>query len=80
MNFSLWVERRNVEDAILGALGAEPEERATALSRKTTYFGSEIRSKLKGLGVVKNAEDYGDLVRSIDDGITVGELIKRVSR
>lgn len=80
MKFSLWLERKGVADAILGALGVGAEERSATLSRKTTYFGSEIRGKLKGLGVVKGEPDYGDLAKGIDDGITVGELIKRVSR
>jgi hypothetical protein len=83
LKFSLWMERKGASEAILGALGVEPEERSGALGRKTTYFGSEVRSKLKNLGVVKGTNDdqgsYGDIVRSIDDGITVRDLIKRVS-
>ena len=80
MKFSLWMERKGAAEAILGALGVEPEERGSALGRKTTYFGSEVRGKIKGLGVVKGADNYGDLARDIDSGITVGQLIKRVAR
>lgn len=80
MKFSLWMERKGATEAILGALGVDPEERGSVLSRKTTYFGSEIRAKIKALGAVKDAEDYGDLVRDIDSGITVAELIRRTAR
>lgn len=77
LKFSTWMENR-ASDAILGALGADRDEMPKVMGRKTTYFGSDIRSRLKGLGVVKNAKNYGDISRSIDDGITVGELINRV--
>lgn len=78
MKFSLWLERRGARDAVLGVLGADPEDRDKVMGRKTTYFGSEIRAKIKGLGAVKNAPDYGDIVKGIDDGITVGELVRRI--
>lgn len=82
MKFRLWIERRIVRDAIMGVLGASTDEEADFSSRKTTYFGSDIRKRLKGLGVVKSTNNdrgsYGEIVRAIDDGITIGELIKRV--
>ena len=40
-------------------------------------FGSEIMSKLKGLGVVKDSEVYSEILRDMDDGSTVRELIGR---
>lgn len=83
MKFSLWLENKAAKDAIMGALDADPEEEADLMDRKTTYFGPEVRSRLKNLGVVKNINDdmgrYGDIVRSIDDGVTIAELIKKVS-
>lgn len=82
MKFSLWMENRRVKDAIMGVLGADPEEEDDVMDRKTTYFSSEIRDGLKGLGVVKAANDdrgrYSSIVRKIDDGITIAELIKMV--
>ena len=80
MKFSLWIESRAVRDAIMGVLDASPDEEADLMDRKTTYFGPEIRKGLKELGVVKNGRGrYADIVQSIDDGITIAELIRKVS-
>lgn len=81
LKFSLWLERRGVRDAIMGVLGVQPEEESETLGRKTTYFGSEIRKKLKQLGVVKSVgERYGDVIRDIENGVTIAELIRKVGR
>ena len=81
LKFSLWLERRGVRDAIMGALGVEPEEESETLGRKTTYFGSEIRNRLKELGIVKGVgEKYGDVMKGIENGITIAELIRKVEQ
>ena len=79
----MWLEIRNVKDSILGAISpdADDEEKSDIMGKKTTFFGSEIRRKIKDLGVVKSMAGeggYGQITKSIDDGITVGELIKRL--
>lgn len=81
MKFGLWLENREVSDAILGAISpaADDAERDDILAKSTTYFGSSVRRRLKGLGVVRDAKNYGDIVRGIDDGMKVSELIKRVA-
>lgn len=82
MKFSLWLEKREVADAIMGVLGVEPGKEPDFMDKKTTYFGSEIRNRLKGLGVVKKTNDnrgkYGEIVKNIDDGITISDLVKKV--
>jgi hypothetical protein len=77
LKFSTWIENR-AADAVMGAIGADADEKDKVMGRKTTYFGSDIRSRLKGLGVVKNSGDYANIAKGIDDGITVGELIRRL--
>lgn len=85
MKFNIWLENRKVEDAVVGAISpnADPNEREDILSKKTTFFGSEVRTKIKNLGVVKATNDdrgrYGEIVKAIDDGVTVGELIRMIS-
>jgi len=72
------------KDAVVGVVagGARVgrEEEDHLLSRKTTDFSSEIRSRLKGLGVVKSAPSGGSIMRAIDDGIQVSDLVDRVSK
>lgn len=81
LKFSLWLERRGVRDAIMGVLGVEPAEESDTLGRKTTYFGSEIRNRLKELGVVKGmGEKYGDVIKDIEKGITIAELIRKLEQ
>lgn len=86
--FSLWIEQKEAQDAILGVVGSgaelSPQEKNHLLARSTKDFGSEIIKKIKGLGVVKNTNDnkgrYGDMVRLIDNGIKISDLIKMVSQ
>jgi hypothetical protein len=82
LKFNLWLERREVREAILGVLGVSLGEESGVLDKNTTYFSPEIRDKIKNLGVVKSTNDdmgrYGEIVRAIDDGIQIGELIKMV--
>jgi hypothetical protein len=74
------MESRVVKDAIMGVLGVDPEEEADIMDRKTTYFSSDIRTQIKELGLVKSiGEKYGDIVKNIDDGIAIADLIKKVS-
>lgn len=82
MRFNIWLENRNAHDAIIGAISpeADADERADIMSKKTTFFSSDIRNKIKNLGIIKNMDPkkYGQLVSEIDDGITISQLIKRV--
>ena len=74
-----------MEDAVIGVISpnADADEREDILSKKTTFFGSEVRTKIKNLGVVKSTNDdmgrYGEIVNAIDDGVTVGELVRMIS-
>lgn len=71
-------------ESILGMLSQElnldPEDVAQL---NTNDLGSELKEKIKGLGVVKNTDDdrgrYGEIVRMIEDGVTVSDLIDAVS-
>ena len=82
------MEGKEVSDAILGVVGAgaelSPEERNHLLGRSTKDFGPEIIKRLKNLGVVKNTNDgmgrYGSIVRKIDDGISISDLVKEVQK
>jgi hypothetical protein len=88
MRFSVWMEGREIYDAILGVVGSgaelSPDERSHLLSRNTKDFGPEIIKRLKNLGVVKKTNDgmgkYGTIVRKIDDGMTIHELIKEIEK
>ena len=77
MLFSMWLEGREVKDAILGVVGGEKE-----MENSTDNFSADIRRRLKGLGVVKATNDdmgrYGKICDSIDKGIKVSDLIKSV--
>ena len=81
MRFNTWLENRNAYDAIIGAISpeADADERADIMSKKTTFFSSDIRKKIKNLGILRNMgpEEYGQLVSEIDDGIVISRLIKR---
>jgi hypothetical protein len=81
MTFSLWIENKSTRDAILGAISSEADndERRDILSKKTTYFSSEIRKRIKDLGILKSMgpKKYSQLVSEIDNGITVSQLIKK---
>lgn len=88
MRFSAWLEGKEVSDAILGVVGSgtelSPEERDHLLGRSTKDFGPEIIKRLKGLGVVKRTNDdmgrYGAIVRKIEDGIRISDLIREVGK
>lgn len=83
--FKTWFEARSARDAVVGVVSGGDligdEEESHLLSRKTTDFSSAIRSKIKGLGIVgslpKSARPA--VYRAIDDGATVGELIRMIS-
>lgn len=83
--FKMWIESSAVGDAIIGVVSGgskvSDEERSHLLSRKTTDFSSNIRSKLKNLGVVKSVfgkERRISIMRSIDSGVVIYDLIKSV--
>lgn len=88
MSFLSWMESKVAADAILGVVGngadLSPEERNHLLSRNTKDFGPEIIKRLKGLGVVKGVDDgrgrYGSLVRRIEDGIKISDLVREVGK
>lgn len=83
MRFNTWLENRNAYDAIIGAISpeADADERSDIMSKKTTFFSSDIRRKIKNLGILRSMgpEEYGQLVSEIDDGIVISRLIKRIS-
>lgn len=76
LKFSLWLESKMIRDAVIGAISpnADDDERQDILAKKTTFFGSEVRKNIKNLGIVKNSGS--EVLKSIDDGIKIGELIK----
>lgn len=82
MIFSLWLEQYE-EDAILGIVGdsenLSQQEKDHLLYRNTKEFSSEIKRKIKNLGVVKSSEDYSNIVSRIDDGIIIKDLVKMIS-
>lgn len=82
MKFKIWLENKKISDAIIGAISpeADDDEKSDILSKKTTYFSSEIRGRIKDLGILKNMEPekYGEIVSEIDDGITISQLIDKV--
>lgn len=83
--FRIWLEARAARDAIVGVVsGGDPvgdEEESHLSSRKTTDFSSAIRSRIKGLGIIGSLPKQAipSVYRAIDDGATVGELIRMVS-
>lgn len=88
MRFSAWMEGKEVSAAILGVVGSganlSAEERNHLLRRNTKDFGPDIIKRLKNLGVVKKTNDgmgrYGAIVRKIDDGISILDLVKEVGK
>lgn len=84
--FRTWLEASIAKDAVLGVVSggreiSDGEEKDHLMSRNTRDFSSEIRRKLKQLGVVKSIGDMetkASLMRSIDDGIVVADLIKKI--
>jgi predicted kinase len=86
MGFRTWLEHSAVRDAVLGAasggddLGDEGESHL--LSRKTTDFSSEIRSRIKSLGALKSIRKNARtaVIRAIDDGIKLSDLIGMASK
>jgi len=83
--FRSWMESSLVKDAIVGIVsgGADltDEEMSHLLDRKTTDFSSEIRNRLKSLGVVKSVFKTSlkaKITKSIDDGVSIGELVNMV--
>jgi hypothetical protein len=71
-------------DSILGMLAQElnldPEDIAQL---NTNDLGSDLKEKIKSLGVVKNTNDnmgrYGEIVRMIDDGVVISDLIDAIN-
>lgn len=88
MLFSMWLESKEISNAILGVVGGggqlSQQEKDHLMSRGTKDFGPEIIRKLKNLGVVKRTSDakgtYGFVVNSIDDGVKISDLIKIVAK
>lgn len=85
-SFRTWIESSSVKDAVLGVVAggrevSKGEEEDHLLSRPTSDFSALIRTSLKKLGVVKSIGDArrkSEIARSIDDGISVFELIKKI--
>jgi hypothetical protein len=78
MNFSLWLEQ-DEKDAILGVIGAgqvlSPQEKEHFLNRNIEEFSSEIKRKIKNLGIIKSSKKYLDIISAIDNGIRIKDLI-----
>lgn len=92
MKYKLWLELRQtyeeLKDVIIGVLpdelkGNEGDEEQL-LQTKTNEFGSEIINNIKNLGVISdiknnNPEQWSNLVKSIDSGISIKDLISQLS-
>lgn len=92
--FDTWLKLRLVEnndhisDAILGVVAGDgvildDDTRKYLMGRNTKEFSREILLRLKNLGVIKNLSDddqnrYGNVIQSIQKGVSVGELINMV--
>jgi len=83
--FKQWMEGSEAKDAVLGVVSGgdalEPSGESHLMSRKTSEFSGEIRSRIKSLGVVKSLPGKYriEVSRSIDDGIKISDLIKTIS-
>jgi hypothetical protein len=72
--------KESAESSVLGMLSQElnldPEDVAQL---DTNDIGNDLKRKIKNLGVVKQTDDgmgkYGRIVRMIDDGIKISDLI-----
>lgn len=88
MHFRTWLENiGEVEDAILGVVGGDftisDSEKNHLLNRRITDFNNNIMDQLRNLGIIKSIGEqdlqrYSDIIRSIDNGITVKELIDKI--
>lgn len=78
MKFSIWIENRSIRDSIIGTISAEADidEQEDILNKKTTFYSSDIRKKLKNLGIVKSSNI--EISRSIDKGIKINDLIDKL--
>jgi len=87
LNFRAWLEAMSARDAVLGVVAGGDDvggdEASHLMGRKTTDFSSAIRSRLKGLGVVKSVIGLGRraaINRSIDNGTPISDLVKQIER
>lgn len=85
--FRSWLEGSRAEDAVLGVVSGGDDigdgEREHLMSRKTTDFSSDIRRRLKGLGVVRSVvgrDRVVDIMRSIDRGVPVSDLVDSIRK
>jgi predicted kinase len=85
MFFRQWLERFEARDAVLGVVSGgeelEPSGESHLMSRNTSEFSGKIRGGLKSLGIVKSLpkKERIAVARSIDDGIRIFDLIKKMS-
>lgn len=71
--------KESAADDILGMLsdelGLDPED---IINLNTNDLGSDLKDKIKGMGIIKSTNDemggLARIYRMIDDGITIGEL------
>lgn len=91
-NFKLWVEmedsHNSIKVAIIGALPDElkgtMKDEEQLLNLRTTELGREIIEKIRNLGVISSIKDqnpqkWQDISDSIKNGITIRDLIDKVS-
>jgi predicted kinase len=84
--FRTWFESSSLRDAILGAVSGGDElgdeEKGHLLARKTTDFSSAIRSRIKGLGMIKSLKKSAlpSIIRAIDDGVVLSDLVSMASK
>lgn len=81
------MEASRAADAVLGVVSGGgdigDEEREHLMSRKTTDFSSEIRRRLKGLGIVRSVvgrDRVVDIMRSIDGGTLISDLVDSIRK
>lgn len=91
-NFKLWAEMADsqavIKTAIIGALPDELKgtlkDEEQLLNLRTTELGREIIEKIRNLGIVSSIKDqnpqkWQDISDSITNGITIKDLIDKVS-
>jgi intein/homing endonuclease len=87
LKFREYINQDYIADAILGTVGGNQSlgeaEKRHLLQRNTREFSSDIIDRLRRLGIISNLVDdnqqrYSDIINSINQGITIGELIEKI--
>lgn len=88
-NFKTWFEQdQSIKLSIISILPDElkgnKEDEEKLLQLNTRHLGSEIIHKLKNLGIISSIKGYdvnkwNDIIQSIENGITIDELINKIN-